>query len=305
MIKKCLGCGIELQTNSPYTLGYTPNLEKDYCERCFKITHYNANIDANLSLSNKELLNRINKKGAFVIFLCDFLSFYDEVIDIYKKITCDKILVITKSDIIPKNIIKSKIVDNIKKQYKITENVMLCSTKIKENLNALTNIIKDKKKILMAGFTNSGKSSLINHLIGAKITVSKNANTTLDFIKLSFDDYIIYDAPGFVSKSFVDSMTPKGYIKPISYQLKNKYCLKFLNIIFSSSIDNNITIYLNNNIKVEKRVITSKLDTIIEVEENSDLIIKGLGFINIKRKCQIGLNIDKSLIEIRPSIVGG
>lgn len=305
MIKKCLGCGIELQDNSPYTLGYTPNLENEYCERCFKITHYNANIDANLGLSNNELLEKINKKDAFVIFLCDFLNIYGEVINMYKKITCPKMLVITKSDIIPKNIIKSKIVNNIKNEYEIEEDIVLCSTKIKENLSSLTNIIKDKKKVLMAGFTNSGKSSLINHLIGAKITVSKNANTTLDFIKLTFDEYTIFDAPGFVPTSFIDSMTPKGYIKPISYQLKSKYCLKFLNIVFSSSIDNNITLYLNNAINVEKRNIVDKLNTEIEVSENSDLIIKGLGFINIKKKCQVRLNIDKDLIEIRPSIIGG
>lgn len=305
MTKKCMGCGITLQDSSPYTLGYTPNLENDYCERCFKITHYNVKIDAELGINNEELLSKINEKGSFVIFLCDFLNLYDEIIETYKKIKCPKMFVITKSDIIPKNIVKQKVINKIKDVYKIDEEILLCSTKTKDGLAVLTNIIKDKKKVLMAGFTNSGKSSLINHLIGAQITVSKNSNTTLDFIKLEFDEYTIFDAPGFIPTSFIDSMTPKGYIKPLTYQLKSKYYLKFMNIDLSSSIDNFLTMYLNNVIKVEKRKLLDSPKEKIHIKENNDLIIKGLGFINIKKECDVYLNIDNSLLEIRPTIVGG
>lgn len=305
MAKKCLGCGITIQSTSPYTLGYTPNEENDYCERCFKITYYNARIDADININNEDLINNINKKEAFVIYLCDFLNIYKEVIDIYNSIECPKMFVITKSDIIPKNIVKNKVVNKLKSQYNIKEKVLLCSIKTKDGLNELTNIVKNKKKVLIAGPTNSGKSSLINHLIGAKITVSKNSNTTLDFIKLSFDEFTIFDAPGFVPSAFIDSMTPKGYIKPISYQLKSKYCLKFLNIELFSNLDNNMTIYLNNDVVVEKRKILESVDYNISVKDNSDLIIKGLGFINIKKACKLSLNIDDKLIELRPSIVGG
>lgn len=305
MTKKCMGCGISLQDVSPYQLGYTPSIENDYCERCFKITHYNAKIDAKLQINNDELKNKINKNGSFVIFLCDFLNIYDEVILMYKNINCPKMLVITKSDIIPKNIVKTKIAKKIKDIYKLEENPMFCSTKTKENLGVLINIIKDKKNVLMAGFTNSGKSSLINHLIGANITVSKNSNTTLDFIKLQFDEFTIFDAPGFLSSSFIDSMTPKGYIKPISYQLKAKYFLQFMNIKFYTDIDNNVTLYLNNIINVEKRKKTEEFAYKIHVNKNSDLIIKGLGFIHFTKECNVSLNIDESLIEIRDTIVGG
>ena len=40
MIKKCLGCGVILQTKEIETEGYVDNIDKDICERCFKLKHY-------------------------------------------------------------------------------------------------------------------------------------------------------------------------------------------------------------------------------------------------------------------------
>ena len=40
MTKCCKGCGIVLQNEDDKALGYVPNLEADYCQRCFRIRHY-------------------------------------------------------------------------------------------------------------------------------------------------------------------------------------------------------------------------------------------------------------------------
>lgn len=37
MTKYCKGCGVRLQDEDREAIGYTPNLEKDYCQRCFRI----------------------------------------------------------------------------------------------------------------------------------------------------------------------------------------------------------------------------------------------------------------------------
>ena len=37
MIKKCLGCGVLLQTIDINKEGYVDNIEKEVCERCFKL----------------------------------------------------------------------------------------------------------------------------------------------------------------------------------------------------------------------------------------------------------------------------
>ncbi|MEG1506043.1 MAG: GTPase [Bacilli bacterium] len=305
MIKKCIGCGIGLQDINKKLYGYTPSIDNDYCERCFKITNYNEKIDTGAVKDNYSLINKVNKKGSFVIFLIDYLNIYDEVINLYKSINNKKVLVITKSDIIPKNIVKKKLISNIKKVYNIDENIIYVSAKSGENLGSINRLIEKEGETFILGFTNTGKSSLINKLTNSKITVSKNANTTLDFIKVESEFGTIIDAPGFIGRSFLDSLTPKNIIKPLVYQLESKYYLHFLDIDISSNVDNNLTIYLNNEIKISKRREMKACTTKIKILKNTDLIIKGLGFINIKKECILSINGDAQVFEKRASIVGG
>ena len=37
MIKKCIGCGIPLQTKYKHIEGYVEDINKEICERCFKL----------------------------------------------------------------------------------------------------------------------------------------------------------------------------------------------------------------------------------------------------------------------------
>ena len=41
MIKHCLGCGTVLQSEDKNKPGYISDINKDYCMRCFRLTHYN------------------------------------------------------------------------------------------------------------------------------------------------------------------------------------------------------------------------------------------------------------------------
>ena len=36
MSKICMGCGVILQDSDNQALGYTPNLDNDYCKKCFR-----------------------------------------------------------------------------------------------------------------------------------------------------------------------------------------------------------------------------------------------------------------------------
>ena len=40
MSKICKGCGVVLQNSDANSIGYTPKMEADYCQRCFRIRHY-------------------------------------------------------------------------------------------------------------------------------------------------------------------------------------------------------------------------------------------------------------------------
>lgn len=298
---KCVGCGIKLQEKDKNELGYTPNLNNELCERCFKLKNYNILTNKGINIDNDKLINKINELNTCVLFLVDFINLDSEVIDAYKKIKSKKILIITKADIIPKNIKYQKLIQNIKNIYDIKEDLILTSSKTKLNIKTITKICLEEKNICLAGFTNAGKSSLINALVGSDITVSKKSNTTQDFIKLNVDGISIYDAPGFMSNINRENI-PRSIIRPITYQFPSKHYLLIQDIKLNILEDSNFTIYVGNEANIIRRKENENVECKIIVPKNSDVIIKGFCFINFKNTCMISLNTKD--YEIRPSIVG-
>lgn len=298
---KCVGCGIKLQEKDKNELGYTPNLNNELCERCFKLKSYNILTNKGINIDNDKLINKINELNTCVLFLVDFINLDSEVIDAYKKIKSKKILIITKADIIPKNIKYQKLIQNIKNIYDIKEDLILTSSKTKLNIKTITKICLEEKNICLAGFTNAGKSSLINALVGSDITVSKKSNTTQDFIKLNVDGINIYDAPGFMSNINRENI-PRSIIRPITYQFPSKHYLLIQDIKLNILEDSNFTIYVGNEANIIRRKENENVECKIIVPKNSDVIIKGFCFINFKNTCMISLNTKD--YEIRPSIVG-
>lgn len=298
---KCVGCGIKLQEKDKNELGYTPNLNNELCERCFKLKNYNILTNKGINIDNDKLINKINELNACVLFLVDFINLDSEVIEAYKKIKSKKILIITKADIIPKNIKYQKLIQNIKNIYDIKEDLILTSSKTKLNIKTITKLCLEEKNICLAGFTNAGKSSLINALVGSDITVSKKSNTTQDFIKLNVDGINIYDAPGFMSNINRENI-PRSIIRPITYQFPSKHYLLIQDIKLNILENSNFTIYVGNEADIIRRKENENVECKIIVPKNSDVIIKGFCFINFKNTCMISLNTKD--YEIRPSIVG-
>ncbi|MEF2662954.1 MAG: GTPase [Bacilli bacterium] len=298
---KCVGCGIKLQNKNVNEVGYTPDLKNELCERCFKLKNYNILTNKGINIDNDKLINKINELNTCVLFLVDFINLDSEVIDAYKKIKSKKILIITKADIIPKNIKYQKLIQNIKNIYDIKEDLILTSSKTKLNIKTITKICLEEKNICLAGFTNAGKSSLINTLVGSDITVSKKSNTTQDFIKLNVDGINIYDAPGFMSNINRENI-PRSIIRPITYQFPSKHYLLIQDIKLNILENSNFTIYVGNEANIIRRKENENVECKIIVPKNSDVIIKGFCFINFKNTCMISLNTKD--YEIRPSIVG-
>lgn len=298
---KCVGCGIKLQNKNVNEVGYTPDLKNELCERCFKLKNYNVLTNKGINIDNDKLINKINELNSCVLFLVDFINLDSEVIDAYKKIKSKKILIITKADIIPKNIKYQKLIQNIKNIYDIKEDIILTSSKTKLNIKTITKLCLEEKNICLAGFTNAGKSSLINALVGSDITVSKKSNTTQDFIKLNVDGINIYDAPGFMSNINRENI-PRSIIRPITYQFPSKHYLLIQDIKLNILENSNFTIYVGNEANIIRRKENENVECKIIVPKNSDVIIKGFCFINFKNTCMISLNTKD--YEIRPSIVG-
>ena len=58
MTKKCIGCGIHLQTKDKNIEGYVDDINKEICERCFKLKYYGEYKE--VTLSNKEYKDILN-----------------------------------------------------------------------------------------------------------------------------------------------------------------------------------------------------------------------------------------------------
>ena len=56
---KCVGCGIKLQEKDKNELGYTPYLNNELCERCFKLKNYNILTNKGINIDNDKLINKI------------------------------------------------------------------------------------------------------------------------------------------------------------------------------------------------------------------------------------------------------
>ena len=128
-------------------------------------------------------------------------------------------------------------------------------------------------------------------------------------------------SPGFTSKdnlyakddfSLLKKMNVKKFIKPRNFQIKPNCSVLVENKLRIRNLGerNSYTFYLSNLIDLRKVYDTN--DSLEEyevrtyhVQKNTDLIIKGLGFVNIKKECDVNVYIQNhNLIEFRKSFLG-
>lgn len=321
---KCFGCGAFLQNIDKNSEGYVKNLNNKFCERCFKITHYNEYIYNDKS--NEEYLKKIdyiNKTKDLVILTVDFLNMID-LDSIY--LSNPILLIFTKKDILPRNVNESKFLSKIKCNLNI-KNKFFVSSKNNYNLDLLyenINKYRTGKNVYVVGLTNAGKSTLINKMlknysdIDYKITTSNLPSTTLDFIEKEFEDFNLIDTPGlldegniinYVSSDLIKKIIPKKEIHPIIYQIKCDQTIVIEDIIRLDVPVNNIVLYISNSLNIRRiykdtDILSNYGGKTIKIDDNKDLVIKGLGFINFKNKCSFKIFINDNIeYFIRNSIV--
>ncbi len=304
MNKKCMGCGVVLQNTEENSLGYTPDINNKYCQRCFRLKNY-GELKRNDIVNTKEIINKVNKSLGIAFFLIDYLNINKETISYFKSLKIEKVLVLSKCDTLRKEMKKSKIINWLRDVYNISEDVLFISNKSNYESSNIIEYLKKKKinTAFIMGITNAGKSTFINSLIDKRkeVLVSDRENTTLDFIKLKVGDYTLYDTPGF-SYTNLSKKIIKKEIKPISYVIKENTSIVINNsfkIYFKDK--NKVVLYLNIPI-VKKEYKKGELNYKEVVLDNRDIVLPGLGFINIKDKGEIETNFE--IFEIRKDISG-
>lgn len=316
-MNNCIGCGVELQTQEINKLGYTKNIENQLCERCFRIRNYGEY--KTVVKTNQEFINilkEIDKTKKLVVLVIDIFNLNQNLDIIKENITNDILLVITKRDLLPKSIKDEKLLNYIDKyNLNALDRIVISSTK-NYNLDELYELInkyKNGKDVYVIGYTNAGKSTLINKIIynysetTEQITTSILPSTTLNKIKIKInDDLNIIDTPGIlIEKSFYDILNgkelkrviPKKEIKPISYQIKQKQYIVIDKYGIIETENMNIIIYMSNQLNIKR--FYKKIDTNLEKRsleiDNEDIVINGLGFIKCVGKGQINLYTYKNI----------
>ena len=306
MNKKCLGCGAILQNVNPDLEGYTVNIDKDICERCFRIKNYGDYKRVEKDNTNFiNILKKINKTNSLVLLVVDIVTISDKLKEITKYLDNDILLVLTKRDVLPLSLKDEKLinyVDNIKLNVKDT--VILSSNK-NYNMDILYDKFNKYKKdnnVYVVGYTNAGKSTMINKLIynysdlSIDITTSILPSTTLDMIEIKLNDELtLIDTPGILDSGNIfnylgvkdlKKIIPNKEIKPITYQVKGKQYIYIDDIVKIDVVDNNITLFFSNRLKVNrfyKDKETALKENIINISDGEDIVISGLGFIKVMK----------------------
>ena len=309
MIKKCVGCGINLQTKNKDIEGYVDDINKEICERCFKLKHYGEYKE--VTLDNKDYQNILDNipSDSLVVYLTSVLNLNLEYIEKFNNV----IIVLTKKDLLPKSVKDYKLINYISKMTSNYKDIEVISSIKNYNLDNLMNKIKQYKnnqEVYFIGMTNSGKSTLINKIIKnysdnkLEVTTSIYPSTTLNKIELNINDLKIVDTPGLLSKGSIlndlsqkeiKKITPKKEIKPRSYQLKGNNSLIIDNKIRVDFLgDNNITIYISNNINIVKtRLSNNTLKEArvkeLSLKENKDIVIEDLCFIKLTKESKVNI----------------
>ena len=113
---RCIGCGAILQSDDEKQPGYLPQAalqkaqgqdEDVYCQRCFRLRHYNEVADVALTDDDfLRLLNALGESDALIVNVVDIFDFNGSVIPGLHRFVGDNpvILVGNKADVLPKSI---------------------------------------------------------------------------------------------------------------------------------------------------------------------------------------------------------
>ena len=307
-MNKCQGCGVLCENN--------------LCERCFRIKHYNDYKV--VSKTNEDfipMLKNISQSGDLVLLVVDLFNIGNLSL-IRKYLKNDILLVLTKRDLLPRSVSFDKLF-NYDYGIDYIDKIIISSNKNYNFDELLSKINKYRKSdnVYVVGFTNAGKSTMINKLIynysdnKTEITTSPLPSTTLNTIEIKLNEFTLIDTPGllsdgdivnYVSGNELKKIIPKKEIKPITYQVKGNQTIVVDNYLLIEANDIDLTFYMSNNLKIDryyKKISTNLKKHIIEVN-NNDIVVKGLCFIKTNKKSILNVyTLDNVLVFTRDSLI--
>lgn len=326
MIKKCIGCGSILQDQDPNQIGFVSSLEKDLCERCFKIRHYNQY--QTVEKTNQDyipILKQIATTNDLVLFVVDLWNMSPKLDEILSYFHDHVLLVMTKRDLLPKGLYEQRLLDYMNDDS-FVDKIMISSQK-NYQFDLLLEKIKQyqtSQRVYIVGLTNAGKSTMLNQMIknytqlNTTITTSMQSSTTLGMIEIPIDDTLtLIDTPGILDEGnllnvvppkMLKKIVPKKEIKPISYQIKGTQSILIEDLCSFIIQDNNIVFYISNILKIERfykqKEISSFVSHTFTLDGKQDVVIPGLGFVKVMKPGKVTVFLPKEVsVYIRKSFI--
>ncbi len=243
----CIGCGGQLQNTDKDKPFYTPKpLDQDkdlYCMRCYKMRHYGEIIPSYLTKEDYHTMISTIPKGATLLKVIDIFDIEGSILpQITNIVQSDHLLIAAnKKDLLPKSVKDGKIKHRLNKilaDYGLKpKSIHFISAKKNQGIDDLLDVLdRENRDVYVVGAANTGKSTIINHMISAAsahkaepITTFFAPGTTQDFIAIPFGKHTIYDTPGLIKQNhyfnILDQTTikllqPKKEVKPTAYQLQ-------------------------------------------------------------------------------------
>ena len=328
-MRKCKGCGIPLQTKDKLALGYVVNLEQDYCQRCFRLSHYGdtTNLKSNY-VTNENILKMYSRyKTSVFVLIVDVMDVFclkeDDLLPIFRDY--QTVLVINKTDILPKNISEhrlektlSRLLFELNRKYPNIKAAIM-TNRFEHSFNDQFFAILDElgcKSAVFAGRANAGKSTLINKLIHSdSLTTSIYPGTTLEEVVIDYRDYTFIDTPGLVDvNNYATYLNTEKYklskidsqIRPQVFQVKDPQSYFYFGLLRVDIIPKDkasVTFYINNQNKIHRTRYENGDDyyqkhycefvlrvkplgiTDYSIQKEKLIVIKGLGMIKINGEC--------------------
>ena len=315
--KRCIGCGAILQNNDSQALGYVPDLSMDYCQRCFRLSHYDKHENYSDITANQDLTALESLEGIFV-WIVDVIdletSFNSLFIDFFRN--RNFMVLVNKCDLLPKTVTEAKISNYVRDRLEILNlhpMDILIRGKSRTFREEFISLLESKQKdIIFTGIANVGKSTVINELLGQQLlTVNRNPSTTLSVNRIDADFAVLYDTVGLVARESVQSylasgalkkVVPDSRINPVIYQLTGSQCLSIGGLVRIDLHDcQNVTavLYCSNLLDIH-RGKQENGDRLWQKHYKKELtpVLKGVGRFESMKKTTVDFSSEKKDICI-------